>query len=158
MLHLSVLKINTDQYEIARNMDFQLGRIDNNYMHVENKGKGIGTNLFLNQLLTARKHGFKRLYMVAFAPSDDLAWYGYYFWANMGFENSDVAEYRDWARAMGREEITLSELMQSESGRELWKKTGFTWIGNFYLSKGHPCLSYLRMHLQRKGIDLNLDE
>jgi hypothetical protein len=34
------VKINTDQYEVARNMDFEIGRIDNNYMHVEEKGEG----------------------------------------------------------------------------------------------------------------------
>jgi hypothetical protein len=152
------VKINADQYEVARNMDFEIGRIDNNYMHVKDKGKGIGTNLFLNQVRTARKLGFKKLYMVAFAPSDELAWYGYYFWANLGFQNTDVDDYLNWANAMGRKEPTLSELMQSESGRELWKNTGFTWIGNFYLAKGHPCLEYLRMHLQRKKIDFSLGE
>ena len=152
------VKIKTDQYEVARNMDFEIGRIDNNYMHVEEKGKGIGTHLFLNQVQAALQHGFRRLYMVAFAPSDDLAWYGYYFWANLGFENADIDEYRDWAAAMGRKEATLSELMQSESGRELWKNTGITWIGNFYLTKGHRCFDYLQMHLQRKKIDFTLIE
>ena len=59
---------------------------------------------------------------------------------------------------MGRKEATLSELMQSESGRQLWKKTGFTWIGNFFLADGHPCLDYLRKHLRRKKINFEVNK
>src|ERR1700722_1917317 len=55
------VKIKTDQYEVARNMDFEIGRIDNNYMHVEEKGKVIETHLFLNQAQAAQKHGFRSL-------------------------------------------------------------------------------------------------
>src|SRR6202012_1634566 len=65
------------------------------------KGKHIGTNLFLNQLVTARAHGFEKLHTIAIAPSkyDDegTAWYGYYFWANLGFQNMEPDEYRAWA-------------------------------------------------------------
>ena len=51
------VKITTDQYEVVRNMDIEIGRIDNNYMYVYEKERGIGTNLFLNQLQTARRCG-----------------------------------------------------------------------------------------------------
>ena len=148
----------TDQYEVSRNMDFDIWRLDNNYMYVKNKGQGIGTNLFLNQLQTARKYPFEKLNTIATAPDDELAWDGYYFWANLGFENKDINDYREWAKAMGRKEPTLSELVQTEEGRSLWKRTGFTWIGAFYLATGHPCMDYLRRHLQRKGINIALEE
>lgn len=152
------VKVITDQYEVARNMDFEIGRIDNNYMYVQKKGQGIGINLFLNQLQTARKYRFKKLHTIAMAPDDERAWDGYYFWANLGFENKDTVEYQEWAAEMGREESTLSELVQTKAGRDVWKKTGFTWIGDFHLTKGHPCLEYLRKYLKRKRIDFNLDE
>jgi hypothetical protein len=147
------VQIFTDQYEVVRNMDFQIGRIDNNFMLVRDQGKGFGTKLFLTQVQTARQLNFKRLHTTALAPNDDLNWSGYYFWADLGYENTDIEEYRAWATEMGREEPTLSELVQSESGRQLWKQAGFTWIGNFYLTDDHPCMGYLRRHLERKGID-----
>ena len=148
----------TDQYEVSRNMDFDIWRLDNNYMYVQDKRQGIGTNLFLNQLQTARKYPFEKLNTIATAPDDELAWDGYYFWANLGFENKDIDDYREWADAMGRVEPTLSELVQTEEGRNLWKRTGFTWIGAFYLASNHPCMDYLRRHLQRRGIDFVLEE
>jgi hypothetical protein len=152
------VKITTDQYEVARNMDFEIGRIDNNFMEAYEKGQHIGTNLFLNQVQTARQHGFRKIHVTAMGREDELDWDGYYFWANLGFENTDIIEYQNWAADMGREEPTLSELMQTQAGRYLWKKTGFTWIGNFYLADEHPCMAYLKKHLQRNGIDFPFGE
>jgi hypothetical protein len=97
---------------------------------------------------------------IAIAPSkyDDegTAWYGYYFWANLGFQNVEINEYREWAAEMKRKEPTLSELMQTDEGRELWKNIGISWIGEFFLAEGHPCYKYLRLHLKRKGIEFDL--
>jgi len=145
----------TDQYEVARNMDFEIGRIDNNYMYVQEKGQGIGTSLFLTQIRTARKFNFKKIQVTAMGPEDGLDWQGYYFWANLGFENTDIAEYKAWAAEMGRKEPTLSELVQTKFGRELWKNTGFTWIGNFHLAIDHPCSDYLRKYLLRKKLSID---
>lgn len=151
------VQITSDQYEVARNMDFEIRRIDNNYMYVHEKGQRLGTNLFLTQVHTALKYQFRKIHLTAMGPEDGLNWNGYYFWAVLGFENTDIAEYQVWASTMGRAETTLSELVQTESGRTIWKETGFTWIGNFYLAKGHPCMKYLLQYLRRKNIDLMLD-
>jgi len=116
------VQIFTDQYEVVRNMDFEIGRIDNNYMYVEQKGQGLGTNLFLTQFRTARKYNFKKIHLTAMGPEDGLNWNGYYFWAELGFENTDIDEYKAWAVRMGRDEPTLSELMQTQEGRDLLEK------------------------------------
>jgi hypothetical protein len=152
------VQICTDQYEVARNMDFEIARIDNNYMYVHEKRQGIGTNLFLTQAYTALKHGFRKIHLTAMGPEDGLDWKGYYFWAVIGFENTDIAEYQAWVAAMGRTEPTLSELVQTPTGRTLWKESGFTWIGDFHLTKGHPCMTYLQRYLRRKRIDFELDK
>lgn len=150
------VRVFSDQYEVVRNMDFQIGRIDNNHMVVAQPGQGLGTNLFLTQVRSARDHHFKRLHMTALTPDDERNWTGYYFWAELGYENTDTDEFHAWAVEMGRDELTLSELVQSASGRQLWRQTGFTWIGNFYLTDDHPCMAYLLQHLQRQGIDFDL--
>jgi hypothetical protein len=87
---------------------------------------------------------------------DELDWTGYYFWAELGYENKDVEEYYAWAAERGRTEKTLSELVQSEDGQQLWRREGFAWIGNFYLADSHACMIYLKRHLRRKGIDFEL--
>jgi hypothetical protein len=150
-------RVFTDQYEVARNMDFEIGRIDNNFMYVQEKRQGLGTNLFLTQVHTALRHRLRKIHLTAMGPEDGLDWNGYYFWAVLGFENTDIDEYLAWASAMGREEPTLSELVQTESGRLLWKNGGFTWIGNFHLEKSHTCMKYLQQYLRRKNIDFMLD-
>jgi hypothetical protein len=153
------VEIETNLYEVVRAIDFEIKRIDNNFMFVYDKGNHIGTNLFLNQLQTARSFGFKKIHINAMAPQhhDETIWDGYYFWANLGFGNSDIEEYKEWAAEMGRKEKTLSDLMQTEEGRALWKKAGFTWIGNFFIETGHRCWKYLENHLRRKGIQIDLN-
>ena len=150
------VQIITDQYEVSRNMDFEIARIDNNYMYVNERRQGLGTNLFLTQICTAWRYQFKKIHLTAMAPEDDLDWNGYYFWAVVGFENTDIGEYKAWAKKMGRKEPTLSELVQTQAGRNLWKKTGFTWIGDFYPATGHSCMAYLQKYLDRKKIDFTL--
>jgi hypothetical protein len=41
------VEVRTDQYEVVRRMDFQIGRISNDFMLVRDRGRGTGTNLFL---------------------------------------------------------------------------------------------------------------
>lgn len=146
--------IKTNLYELTRSIDFDTNRIDNNYMLVYDRGNGVGTSLFLNQYHAARKLAFNKLHTTALAPSADTKWYGYYFWANLGFENSDYEEYRDWTKIFDRKEETLSELVQTEEGRRVWKQYGFTWIGDFYLADNHKCSGYLMQHLKRKRISI----
>lgn len=96
---------------------------------------------------------------IARAPSayedGDVDWQGHCFWANLGFENTEHVEFKEWALARRRQESTLNQLVQTEEGRQLWKKEGFTWIAEFILANAHPCFSYLRRHLERKGINVN---
>jgi hypothetical protein len=147
------IKIITDQYEVTRRMDLEIGRINNDFMLVHHRGWGTGTNLFLTQVQTARRFHFRQLHVNAIAPDDELDWTGYYFWAEFGYENKDVEEYKAWAEERGRTEKTLSELVQSEDGRQLWRREGFAWIGNFYLADSHTCMTNLKRHLKRKGIE-----
>jgi hypothetical protein len=150
------IKIITDQYEVTRRMELEIGRINNDFMLVHHRGWGTGTNLFLTQVQTARRFHFRQLHVNAIAPDGELDWTGYYFWAELGYENKDVEEYNAWAGERGRTKKTLSELVQSEDGRQLWRRESFAWIGNFYLADSHVCMTYLKRHLKRKGIHFEL--
>jgi hypothetical protein len=154
------VQVETDQYEVARIIDFDLRRIDNQIMVVEEEaqGKHIGTYLFLNQVLAARDCQLERLRTIAMAPSlydeEGMDWCGYYFWAELGFQNSEPELYAQWARENKRPEPTLSECVQTEAGRRAWRSSGSSWVGEFFLAKDHPCFYYLKRHLKRKGIEV----
>ena len=160
-----VVTVNTDQYEVIRLIDFEVKLIDNHFMVVAEtaRGKHIGTNLFLNQREAAQTWKFRKLRTIARAPVIDednreTDWYGYVFWANMGYANREPEEYARWAEKMNRTEPSLNELMQTEDGRQIWELYGTTWVGEFFLAKGHACSRYLKMYLKRKGIDVNIEE
>jgi hypothetical protein len=58
-----------------------------------------------------------------------------------------VEEFNRWAVERNRPETTLNELMQTEGGRTLWKKEGFSWIGEFLFEEGNSCYAYLNPYL-----------
>jgi GNAT superfamily N-acetyltransferase len=152
------VQVIADQFEVIRSIDFDLRRIDNRSMIVDTseRGKGIGTNLLLTQIITARQLQFIKLQTVALAPSvydEDQDWQGYYFWANFGFINVETEEFTRWCRERNLDPTTLNELMQTGDGRTLWRADGYTWIGEFILTAGHSCFDYLDLYLRRKGID-----
>lgn len=151
-----LVKMNTDQFEVIRRIDFDIGRINNSYMRVykEYKGMHIGTHLFLNQIQVARQYGFEKINVIAAAPDEgDEDWHGYYFWADLGFENTEPDLYMEWARVNNRTEPTLNHLMQSQDGRDAWRKARIHWIADFHLTEGHTCWFFLQESLDRKGID-----
>lgn len=57
---------------------------------------------------------------------------------------------------MKREERTLSELIQTEEGRAIWREAGFTWIGDFFLHDQSNCIKNLVSYLARKDIDITI--
>ena len=156
------VQVETDQYEVSRIIDFDLLRIDNQIMVVEEEaqGKHIGTHLFINQIRAARARQLEKLHTIAMAPSlydeEGMDWSGYYFWAELGFQNSEPELYTQWALENNRPEPTLSECMQTEAGRQAWRNTGFSWIGDFFLAQDHLCTYYLKRHLKRKRIEVDL--
>ena len=152
-------QVTTDQYQVIRMIDSDIRRINNRIMVVdqEARGMGIGTHLFLNQVQAARYWQFVKLRTYTRAPSpyddEDKDWQGYYFWANFGFVNTETEEFNQWAITRNLHDTSLSELIQSEEGRNLWRQEGYPWIGEFILDKKHVCSTYLKAYLNRKGID-----
>jgi hypothetical protein len=155
------IKIFTDLYEVVRSIDFEYGLIDNHFMLVYKKGLNIGTRLFLNQVKTAIKRQFKKIKTTAFAPhpDEDTVWLGYYFWGKVGYKMlpDEQIEFQKWAKEFGRSEGSLRELLLTNEGCELWKKYGYTWIGEFYLDGRGNCLHYLTHYLRGKNIPFEIE-
>jgi hypothetical protein len=154
------VKIFTDLYEVVRSIDFELGIIENSFMLVYKPGQSVGTNLFLNQVREARSRKLVKLRTFARATEeyDDLEWLGYYCWGRLGYKMryDEQPKFRDWLHSFGRSETTLSDLLATKEGCELWRKHGYGWLGEFYLADNTETMNNLRNYLRVKGIQFNL--
>lgn len=116
--------------------------------------RGIGTDIFANQVREFRKLGFKRLETEALIRS---GWNGAITWAKLGYEvmpdsketftktlqNSDIPRIRECK--------TMSELMSFEEGRKFWEKNAITLNMEFDLSDGSDSMNRLNDYLKSKG-------
>ncbi|PWV48201.1 hypothetical protein [Chitinophaga sp. S165] len=155
------IKVFTNLYEVVRTINFESKTIDNHFMLVYKKGENIGTCLFLNQVKAAIKRRFVKLKTTALAPNhgEDTAWLGYYFWGKVGYKMAadDQIEFVKWSKEFGRNESSLRELLLTREGTELWKKYGYTWMGEFYLNGKGKCLHYLTLYLQGKNMPFDIE-
>lgn len=155
------IKVFTNLYEVVRSINFEYRIIDNHFMNVYQKGKNIGTRLFLNQVKAAMKRRFVKLKTTALAPNpgDDIDWLGHYFWGKVGYKMlpDEQIEFQKWIKEFGRNENSLWELLTTKEGASLWKKYGHTWMGEFYLNGKGKCLHYLTLYLQGKNIPFEFE-
>ncbi len=130
--------------------------IDNQFLSVFSKGGGLGTFIFINQIIQARKIGLRFL-KVSAARSDQFN--GYYTWARLGYSidsPDDQVEFDQLMLENRRGERSLEELMKSSNGRDFWKKYGFWWQGKFDLNTESENISALNNYLRQAGINVLL--
>jgi hypothetical protein len=130
--------------------------IDNKFLTVFAAGRGIGTYIFFNEIIQARKLGIVCL-KVSAAKSDRLN--GYYTWARLGYSIDSPEDLEDFVQLMGdhgRNEKSMIELMSTKEGREFWKKNGFWWQGVFDLSPGSENIKAFNNYVKEAAIDISL--
>ncbi|HEV2479303.1 MAG TPA: hypothetical protein VGS79_06555 [Puia sp.] len=157
--HTITVCVASDLYFVFRTINFNLKIIFNDKMRVYQKGQHIGTSLFLNQVAFARKLGFVKLKVTAIDYDGMEKADGYYRWARLGYQmtdGNDVKDFADQMRSLSRPERTLSELVLSEHGYQIWKVIGQTWTGKFRLVDDSPSMLHLQQYLKIKGIDFKL--
>lgn len=141
------------------------------------RGKGIATRALAEQVSSAAKQGFERIYAGAagqgkmiksetdshFATGDDSN--GYYTWARLGFHGdirslmrerrtSDEPELRAIAADFGKMfpgVTNVSQLMTTKQGRQWWKDYGGYFDGEFNLRKGSASRTLLTRYLSEKS-------
>jgi hypothetical protein len=152
------INIETDLYKVERRINFESGLISNILMDVFEPGKGIGTRLFCNQVKEARRMGFRKMTTMAVNPDGITDWVGYYCWARLGYQMhpSDHEEFMEMMHYLHRPETNIQELLETASGREIWIRDGFTWLGEFYLHDTSQNLIYLKTYLLEKNKDYDL--
>jgi hypothetical protein len=137
----------TSEYELKRLIDFGDMTIDNELMKVKARGNGLGLYLFLNQVETAKEHGFKQINLYAMGGSDwgfDPGWNGYYTWGRVGFlmEQNSYERFRGWVYDSHSGMLYLHEVLDTDWGQNAWKQSGFSWDGYFDLNERSLSLQY----------------
>jgi hypothetical protein len=130
--------------------------IDNKFLIVFSTGKKLGTFIFLNEVIQARKLGISCL-KVSAAKSERFN--GYYTWARLGYtidSPEDQADFEKLLRSYGRSENSMINLMQTSDGRNFWRNNGFWWQGIFDLSPNSENIQAFNNYLAETGIDLVL--
>jgi len=153
-------EITTDQYTIDRRINVKDKSIYNALMTVfNNNERGTGLNLFLNQVVEARKLGFKRLEVTAaghYTVKDE--WNGYITWAKLGYimGKSDMYRFKELMKSNGRKEKSVFELVSSKEGLDFWEKKGYSWYGEFDLSNNSHSMKNLKKYLKDRNINYEL--
>lgn len=150
------IRLTTNLFELSRTIDLESLYIVNHFMLVYEPCKGLGTQLLLHQINAARLRGILKLKTTAFAPyNNDDNWSGYYCWGRLGYRMTDPGEqyeFNVWAKKFNRDEPSLNELLLTEDGRMLWRREGFTWIGEFDLTIHSPDIYYFKRYLAGKRL------
>lgn len=147
--------------DVIRRIDFRDKSIYNSLMELNEKGGGNGTNLFLNQVIQARKLGFKKLEVEAAGGSDwDFSdrWDGYHRWGRLGYKMKPAyqEQFQDLMEEFGYDAEDLGQLLLTAEGNSFWKENGFSWKGFFDLTDGSESMEYLKDYLRRKKINVDL--
>lgn len=154
------LCVKTKLYEVERVFNFTDRIISNTHMYVFDQQKQIGTKLFYNQVVAARKHGFVEIQTTAMGKECGDNWTGFYAWGRLGYQMI-LGDDEKFLRLMvenGRVETNLWALLSTEDGKDFWLRNGFTWMGQFLLKDDSPTMQQLCLYLQEKKILLKFDQ
>lgn len=147
--------VRTKEYTIIRKIYPDEKKVYNSLMEVNSTGEGIGLHLFINQLIEARKLGYKR-FDVSAAKSNKYN--GYYTWARFGYnlKSSEIRRFKDLMNMNGRSEKDLHELMSTKEGVSFWKKNGFWFEGEFDLKANSINIQAFDKYLNDRGYIVSL--
>lgn len=139
---------------------------DNYSLEVEEKGKGIGTEILKNQIKGLKSLGVEVMTTEAVGGlgETEAGYNGYYTWGRLGYipdnfdevkenmikyMNIDPVETKDDLVRL-KESNTLAELLSSEEGRKTMKMYGVAWKGEFELSDGSDSMIMFDEYLKSK--------
>lgn len=113
---------------------------------------GIGTRIAAISLLAASEFGLSRVELMAWGPPH---YNGHYTWPRLGFNakfDSDEKVKLSWAGFPNVE--TVSELMETQLGRDWWKMNGWKMEMAFELDGESNSMQTLRKYIAQKGVEL----
>lgn len=148
------VSVNSTEFLSSRTIDIRDNYIVNNSLEVYKTGQGIGRNLLINQIRTAREFGISHIEMLAAAGEKN----GDYTWGRLGFtmDESELEKLEIICKAEGIPFTYLFDLLSTEEGQKIWKKHRYSWFGRFDLSKGSENIDLLTKYLKEKKLDISI--
>lgn len=142
-------------HRVERRIFPQEQYIDNLLMQASVTGQGVGKYIFINEIIEARKLGYRYM-TVSAAKATGLN--GYYTWARFGYsmEELDHENLLELMEIFRRKETSIIELMNTQDGRDFWLANGFWWEGYFDLADGSENMIAFQHYLAETGIDVSL--
>jgi hypothetical protein len=159
--HVISVKIECDQYNTSRTIDFEAGEITNVLMEVYDKGNRIGVALLANQVIEATSQGFQSLEVhaaggIGWPPE----WDGYVYWAKTGYSMNEEShtKFEKWLEEHGLYGMSLFDLANDKinGGSNIWSKEGFDWHGFFDLKSNSENRKLLRKYLAERELSANV--
>jgi hypothetical protein len=143
-----------DGIQMYRTIDIEEKRIHNDYFRIQDdsKYKGKGSQIFANQVSAATEAGYKKIETQAARGSN---YNGYYTWARFGYVPQSEAVRQTAINGFNRKFKTdvrnWGELLGTKQGQQYWKEEGYSFNGEFDLSKGSYSQTTLKNYLESKG-------
>lgn len=133
----------------------------------DDRGEGLGINIFSSQVEESIKAGIARIECYAagdYSTMQEGGFIGYYVWPRFGydqrqrpgdFEPEAISDLEGiLGRKLGRRTFRVAELMATEEGRDWWKRNGSDLDeATFDLSKGSLSREVLSLYRKEKGLD-----
>lgn len=141
-----------------RTFDVANKKVHNNLLFIGNDAGVSGTEVFGHQVKTLQSLGYKSITTVA-AGEKGSDFNGYYTWLRFGYEplnNSPDLMYSQGVKIYKKNPTlyspdgTITGLMQTAAGRELWKEYGQEFYGRFDLTKGSYSDRTFRAYYKQK--------
>jgi hypothetical protein len=152
--------------QIERTIDLKERAIHNDLMFIQKQGAGIGTNIFINQIMEALNSSFSTIEVVAAGPDMPpppyypYRWDGYKTWIKFGYllSGNDDRKYKEWAILKKLKEDTLNKLYFLKLHYRFWENDGFSWEGIVDLKKSRTSVLLFKLYLLRKNINVPLTQ
>ncbi|UOP04999.1 hypothetical protein [Conchiformibius kuhniae] len=151
---LKIIVANADVYDVPMHRAILLQadgslilRNESQYLLAEQQGKGIATEALKQQIIAARKLGIERIETYAVRGETEN---GYYTWARLGFDGDLTADILNRLPDDLHHAKRVSDLMQTERGREWWKRNGKTINLAFDLQNNSLSIRMFRHYLSSK--------
>jgi hypothetical protein len=142
-------------HKVERNIFPKEQYIDNLLIQMSATGQGVGKYIFINEIIEARKLGYRYM-TVSAAKGNRLN--GYYTWARFGYsmDELDHESFLELMEMYRRKETSIIQLMKTQDGRDFWLTNGFWWEGYFDLADGSENMMAFQHYLAETGIDVSL--
>lgn len=147
------VEVACDTHYAQRTINFKTKIISNELLKVAIPNKGVGTMLFVNQIIAAKQAGFNEVNVMATKGEE---YNGFIHWGKLGYTLSayDRLKFDAFCKQHNIVCTSLWDYLCNTGGEEFWKQNGFGWSGTFNLSANSININQLRIYLQKRGFTL----